>query len=107
MTNSEKLLSYFSEDFFYKELVYADERRPDDEEFAEVMKILKEEGAIISDKYIAPDCDWYQNCTIGEGVFDILYSIDGDGTFLYTESGKTLEVLERLFANNHNKNTTE
>lgn len=28
------------------------ERRPDDEEFAEVMKILKEEGAIISDKYI-------------------------------------------------------
>lgn len=60
------------------------ERRPDDEEFAEVMKILKEEGA-----------------------FDILYSIDGDGTFLYTESSKTLEVLERLFANNHNKNTTE
>lgn len=59
-------------------------RRPDDEEFAEVMKILKEEG-----------------------VFDILYSIDGDGTFLYTESSKTLEVLERLFANNHNKNTTE
>ena len=46
------------------------ERRPDDEEFAEVMKILKEEGAIISDKYIAPDCDWYQNCTIGEGVFE-------------------------------------
>lgn len=83
------------------------ERRPDDEEFAEVMKILKEEGAIISDKYIAPDCDWYQNCTIGEGVFDILYSIDGDGTFLYTESSKTLEVLEHLFANNHNKNTTE
>ena len=29
------------------------ERRPDDEEFAEVMKILKEEGAIISDKYIS------------------------------------------------------
>ena len=24
MTNSEKLLSSFSEDFFYKELVYAD-----------------------------------------------------------------------------------
>lgn len=36
------------------------DRRPDDEEFAEVMKILKEEGAIISDKYIAPDCDWYR-----------------------------------------------
>ena len=72
---------------------------------------LKKEGLtnkiIISDKYIAPDCDWYQNCTIGEGVFDILYSIDGDGTFLYTESSKTLEVLEHLFANNHNKNTTE
>lgn len=65
------------------------ERRPDDEEFAEVMKILKEEGAIISDKYIAPDCDWYHNCIIGEGVFDILYSIDGEGTFLYAENTET------------------
>lgn len=34
------------------------DRRPDDEEFAEVMKILKEEGAIISDKYIAQSGLW-------------------------------------------------
>ena len=68
------------------------ERRPDDEEFAEVMKILKEEGAIISDKYIAPDCDWYHNCIIGEG------------TFLYAENTETLVILERLFKNNHNIN---
>lgn len=80
------------------------ERRPDDEEFAEVMKILKEEGAIISDKYIAPDCDWYHNCIIGEGVFDILYSIDGEGTFLYAENTETLVILVRLFKNNHNIN---
>lgn len=45
------------------------ENRPDDVEFAEVMKILKEEGAIISNKNIAPDCDWYQNCKIGEEVY--------------------------------------
>ena len=49
------------------------DRRPDDEEFAEVVKILKEEGAIISDKYIAPDCDWYQNCKVGEETFDIIF----------------------------------
>ena len=83
------------------------DRRPDDEEFAEVMKILKEEGAIISDKYIAPDCDWYQNCKIGEEIFDILFTIDGNGTFLYAEKSETLETLERLFETNHNKTVTE
>lgn len=66
----------------------------------EVRGILKEEGAVISDKYIAPDCDWYQNCKIGEETFDIIYTIDGDGTFLYAEKTKTLETLERLFENN-------
>ena len=83
------------------------DKRPDDEEFAEVMKILKEEGAIISDKYIAPDCDWYQDCKIGEATFDILFTIDGNGTFLYAEKSETLETLERLFEINHNKNKTE
>lgn len=83
------------------------DRRPDDEEFAEVMKILKEEGAIISDKYIAPDCDWYQNCKIGEETFDIIYTIDGDGTFLYAENSETIEILKSLFKTNHNKTVTE
>ena len=41
------------------------------EELTEVMKILTEEGAIISDKHIEPDCDWYRNCKIGEEIFDI------------------------------------
>ena len=44
------------------------------------------------------------NCIIGEGVFDILYSIDGEGTFLYAENTETLVILERLFKNNHNIN---
>jgi len=46
----------------------------------------------------------YHNCIIGEGVFDILYSIDGEGTFLYAENTETLVILERLFKNNHNIN---
>ena len=83
------------------------DRRPDDEEFAEVMQILKEEGAIISDKYIAPNCDWYQNCKIGEENFDIINTIDGDGTFLYAENSETIETLEALFKTNHNKPKTE
>ena len=84
------------------------EKRLDDEEFTEVMKILKEEGAIISDKYIAPDCDWYQfqNCKIGEENFDILFTIDGNGTFLYAENSETIETLESLFKTN-NKTVTE
>ena len=83
------------------------DRRPDDEEFAEIVKILKEEGTIISDKYIAPDCDWYQNCKIGEENFDILFTIDGNGTFLYAENSGTIETLESLFKTNHNKTETE
>lgn len=83
------------------------DRRLDDEEFAEVMKILKEEGAIISDKYIAPDCDWYQNCKIGEENFDILFTIDGNGTYLYAENSGMIETLESLFKTNHNKNKTK
>lgn len=83
------------------------DNRPDDEEFAEIMKILKEEGAIIGDKYIAPDWDMYQNCKIGEEVFDIIYTIDGDGTFLHVENSETLKILECLFMTNHNKNKTK
>lgn len=83
------------------------DRRPDNEERAEVMKILIQEGAIISDKYIAPDCDWYRNCKIGEEIFDIVFTIDGNGTFLYAEKSETLETLERLFETNRNKHTTE
>ena len=37
-------------------------------------------------------------------IFDIIYTIDGDGTFLYVENNETLETLERLFETNHNKN---
>ena len=83
------------------------ENRPDDLEFAEIMKILKEEGAIIGDKYIGPDCDLYKSCAIGEKFFDIIYSIDGDGTFLHVKNNETLEILERLFETNHNKHKTE
>ena len=83
------------------------ENRPYDLEFAEIMKILKEEGAIIGDKYIGPDCGLYKNCVIGEEFFDIIYSIDGDGTFLHVNNKETLEILERLFENNHNKYKTE
>ncbi len=83
------------------------ENRPDDEELAEIMMILKKEGVIIGKKYIAPDCDWYQKCTIDEEEFDILYTIDGDGTFLYAEKSGTIEILERLFESNHNKRSIE
>ncbi len=64
-------------------------------------------AAVISDRYIALDCDCYQNYTIRDVIYDIHYSMDGDGTVLYEENVEILEILEHLFANNHNKNTTE
>ena len=60
-------------------------------------------AAVISGRYIALDCDCYQNCTIGDVICDIHYSMDGDGTFLYEENVETLEILEHLFESNHNK----
>lgn len=64
-------------------------------------------AAVISDRYIALDCDCYQNYTIRDVIYDIHYSMDGDETVLYEENVEILEILEHLFANNHNKNTTE
>lgn len=47
-------------------------------------------AAVISDRYIALDCDCYQNCTIRDVICDIHYSMDGDGTVLYEEN---VEIL--------------
>ena len=48
-------------------------------------------AAVISDRYIALDCDCYQNYTIRDVIYDIHYSMDGDGTVLYEEN---VEILE-------------
>ena len=64
-------------------------------------------AAVISDRYIALDCDCYQNCTIRDVICDIHYSMDGDGTVLYEENVEILEILEHLFESNHNNQITE
>ena len=64
-------------------------------------------AAVISDRYIALDCDCYKNYTIRDVIYDIHYSMDGDGTVLYEENVEILEILEHLFESNHNKQITE
>lgn len=64
-------------------------------------------AAVISDRYIALDCDCYQNYTIRDVIYDIHYLMDGDGTVLYEENVEILEILEHLFESNHNKQITE
>lgn len=72
------------------------ERRPDEEEFAEIVDILNEHGLTIQDKIMGPDCDLYK-CKIKNMKFNLVYSIDGDGSFLYCDDTEGMKFLESLF----------
>ena len=60
------------------------ERRSDDEEYLEIVSILKKNNYTINRTMIGPDCDLHY-CEIGGYSFNIIRSIDGDGTFLYCD----------------------
>lgn len=72
------------------------ERRPDEEEFAEILGILKKHNVIISDKIMGPDCDLFK-CNIKDVEFNLIYSIDGEGSFIYCDDSEGMKFLESLF----------
>ena len=73
------------------------ERRSDREELAEVMQILNENGCVIIDRIMGPDCTLYQ-CKMNGYRFAVCdASIDGDGTILCVDDLRTMEFLETVF----------
>lgn len=47
------------------------ENRPDDEEFEEIMSILKKNDCVIEEKLMGPDCNIVQ-CTAESEKFDVI-----------------------------------
>ncbi|WP_139133586.1 hypothetical protein [Anaerobium acetethylicum] len=70
--------------------------RPDEEERDEILKILTSARCIIEKPFMGPDCDLYK-CKIDGEDFSIIYTIDGDGTFLYADDETTLSKLDEIF----------
>ena len=60
------------------------ERRSDDEEYAEIVSILKEKGCIIGNAVMGPDCDLV-HCNYEEIEFeqeDLLQKVNGHCSFI-------------------------
>lgn len=72
------------------------ERRSDVEEYLEIVSILKKYNYTINETIIGPDCDLHC-CEIGGYSFDIIRTIDGDGTFLYCDDEQGMKYLESIF----------
>lgn len=51
---------------------------------------------MINDKMMGPDCDIIR-CTFKGKKFDVVRTIDGDGTFIYSDNHGILEELEDVF----------
>ena len=73
------------------------ENRPDEEEFREVISILKSAGCIIGKRTTAADFDVYE-CRYNDMSFTVYYDISGDyGTSLCAEDENTISQLEMIF----------
>ena len=68
----------------------------DEQEYKMVMHCLKNADCEIGDKIVGPDCDII-HCSHHGNEFDVIRTIDGDGTFIYSSNHAVLEELEDLF----------
>ena len=72
------------------------ENRPDDEEFEEIMSILKENNCRIGETLMEPDCDLI-HCSVQSVRFDVIRTIDGDGSFIYCDNSDGMRFIENMF----------
>lgn len=72
------------------------DRRPDEEEFEEVVSILKRNNCKFIETKMGPDCDLL-SCTVNDIEFHVIRTIDGDGTFLYCDNPEGMVILEEMF----------
>lgn len=70
--------------------------RSDEEEFNEIMSILKKHNMKQLDYIMGPDCDMYE-CIIDNVKFSFIHTIDGEGSFLYCDDKAGMLFLETLF----------
>lgn len=70
------------------------ERKSDEKEFEEIVSALKREDCRFENNIMGPDCDLIR-CKINNMKFDLIKTIDGDGSFLYCEDINTMHELEK------------
>lgn len=80
------------------------ERRSDEEEFQEIMAILKQSSCTIGKTDICPDCNMI-HCEIDGIPFNVITSIDGDGTFIYCDNSEGIKQLEEVFVDTSNRSS--
>lgn len=72
------------------------ERKSENEEFEEIVSVLKKNGCKLGKPYIGPDCDLIEGY-YGDVEFTIVRAIDDDGSFLYCDSSEGMRCLEKMF----------
>lgn len=72
------------------------ENRPDDEEFEEIISILKKNNCVFGETLMGPNCDLIQ-CTVESVKFDVIRTIDGDGSFIYCDNPDGMSIIENMF----------
>ena len=92
------------EEFFENELVEKFEKMVENneefyfetEEFEEIMSILKENNCTIDETLMGPDCDLI-HCTVQSVRFDVIRTIDGNGSFIYCDNSDGMRFIENMF----------
>lgn len=63
------------------------------------MSILKENNCTIDETLMGPDCDLI-HCTVQSVRFDVIRTIDGNGSFIYCENSDGMRFIENMFERN-------
>ena len=60
------------------------------------MSILKENNCTIDETLMGPDCDLI-HCTVQSVRFDVIRTIDGNGSFIYCDNSDGMRFIENTF----------
>lgn len=71
-------------------------RVSDDEEYENIMDILENSGCDIGDTLTGPDCD-IVHCEYEGILFDVVRTVDGEGSFIYCEDERDMDQIENIF----------
>ena len=71
-------------------------RVSDDEEYENIMEIIKGSDCTIGDTLRGPDCDII-HCEYEGILFNVVRTVDGDGSFIYCEDERDTDQIEELF----------
>lgn len=72
------------------------DRVPDYIEYENIMNTLISKGVEIEERFSAPDCDVIR-CRIEDKYFSVVKDASGDGTFIYADDIRVMNIIENFF----------